>query len=384
MTEKKLELLKIGYVPHSTDLEHPADRRRLAAWAVSNEIKLNVENPLESDVLVLSSAANFGQWLSRATQPVILDLVDGYMGEHPSFLKNFARNFLRSLQGTSNLKWITYTRHLRAACQRSDAIIVASPEQRETILKYNSNVYVILDDHSELTVHRTREVTKTPKRPSSGNMKYLFWEGFGYTLKHFQLIAKELDQFLTREDWKMYLVTVRVFPRWGGFLGKIDSQILIKKLFPNSWERIIIIPWTLENLKKYSAVSNCAIIPIDKNDKFGSLKPENKLLSMWQLGLPVLFSDIPSYVRVANASNQLPFCIHDGEWAAAFDSLIGPSRLTDLMDEQRTLYLREFHSHSILMRKWADVINKYARKVAPNLDSLIDLAGKPDLRKSTP
>ena len=41
MTEKKLELLKIGYVPHSTDLEHPADRRRLAAWAVSNEIKLN-------------------------------------------------------------------------------------------------------------------------------------------------------------------------------------------------------------------------------------------------------------------------------------------------------------------------------------------------------
>ena len=171
MTEKKLELLKIGYVPHSTDLEHPADRRRLAAWAVSNEIKLNVENPLESDVLVLSSAANFGHWLSRATQPVILDLVDGYMGEHPSFLKNFARNFLRSLQGTSNLKWITYTRHLRAACQRSDAIIVASPEQRETILKYNSNVYVILDDHSELTVHRTREVTKTPKRPSSGHMK---------------------------------------------------------------------------------------------------------------------------------------------------------------------------------------------------------------------
>lgn len=369
MTEKKLELLKIGYVPHSTDLEHPADRRRLAAWSVSNEIKLNVENPLESDVLVLSSAANFGHWLSRATQPVILDLVDGYMGEHPSFLKNFARNFLRSLQGTSNLKWITYTRHLRAACQRSDAIIVASPEQRETILKYNSNVYVILDDHSELTVHRTREVTKTPKRPSSGNMKYLFWEGFGYTLKHFQLIAKELDAFLSRENWRMYILTVPVFPRWGGFLGKMNSQTLIRKWFPNSWERIEVVPWSLENVERFSSMSEVAIIPIDKSDKFGSLKSENKLLSMWQLGLPVLFSNIPAYLRVANASSQLSFCIDDEEWAAAFDSLIDSRKQLTSGDQERRLYMSRFHTHEILMSQWSIVIEKYARMTTNGIDS---------------
>ena len=369
MTEKKLELLKIGYVPHSTDLEHPADRRRLAAWAVSNEIKLNVENPLESDVLVLSSAANFGQWLSRATQPVILDLVDGYMGEHPSFLKNFARNFLRSLQGTSNLKWITYTRHLRAACQRSDAIIVASPEQRETILKYNSNVYVILDDHSELIVRRTREVTKTPKRPSSGNMKYLFWEGFGYTLKHFQLIAKELDAFLSQGNWRMYILTVPVFPRWGGFLGKMNSQTLIRKWFPNSWERIEVVPWSLENVERFSSMSEVAIIPIDKSDKFGSLKSENKLLSMWQLGLPVLFSNIPAYLRVANASSQLSFCIDDEEWAAAFDSLIDSRRQLTSGDQERRLYMSRFHTHEILMSQWSIVIEKYARMTTNGIDS---------------
>ena len=369
MTEKKLELLKIGYVPHSTDLEHPADRRRLAAWAVSNEIKLNVENPLESDVLVLSSAANFGHWLSRATQPVILDLVDGYMGEHPSFLKNFARNFLRSLQGTSNLKWITYTRHLRAACQRSDAIIVASPEQRETILKYNSNVYVILDDHSELIVHRTREVTKTPKRPSSGNMKYLFWEGFGYTLKHFQLIAKELDAFLSQGNWRMYILTVPVFPRWGGFLGKMNSQTLIRKWFPNSWERIEVVPWSLENVERFSSMSEVAIIPIDKSDKFGSLKSENKLLSMWQLSLPVLFSNIPAYLRVANASSQLSFCIDDEEWAAAFDSIIDSRRQLTSGDQERRLYMSRFHTHEILMSQWSIVIEKYARMTTNGIDA---------------
>lgn len=369
MTEKKPELLKIGYVPYSTDLEHPADRRRLAAWAVSNEINLNVENPLESDVLVLSNAANFGHWLSRATQPVILDLVDGYMGEHPSFFKNFARNFLRSLQGTSNLKWITYTRHLRVACQRSDAIIVASPEQRETILKYNSNVYVILDDHSELTMHRPREVTNTPKRPSSGNMKYLFWEGFGYTLKHFQLIAKELDAFLSRENWRMYILTVPVFPRWGGFLGKMNSQTLIRKWFPNSWERIEVVPWSLENVERFSSMSEVAIIPIDKSDKFGSLKSENKLLSMWQLGLPVLFSNIPAYLRVANASSQLSFCIDDEEWAAAFDSLVDSSKQLASGDQKRRLYMSRFHTHKILMSQWSTIIEKYVTITTNGIDS---------------
>jgi hypothetical protein len=374
--------VKIGYIPYSIDLQHPADRRRLSSWADSNEIELNIENPLDSDILVLSNAANFGHWLSRATQPVILDLVDGYMGENPSFIKNFARNSLRSIQGTSNLKWITYTRHLKAACQQSDAVIVASPEQREAILQYNENVFVILDDHSELTTDNVMGGGDTSKNLSLGNKKYLFWEGFGYTLKHFQLIAKELDAFLIREDWKMYVVTVPVFPRWGGFLGKIDSQALIKKMFPHSWERITIIPWSLDNLKKYSAISRCAVIPIDKKDKFGSLKSENKLLSMWQLGLPVMFSNIPAYNRVAHASNQMSFCINDGEWAAAFALLVDSNRAIDLMDDQRALYLKQLHSHAILMNKWSDVINKYARKLAMEINSQVVASDKPANRKS--
>jgi hypothetical protein len=64
--------IEVGYIPYSTDLRHPGDRRRLAAWAQSQGTELKVENPLESDVLVLSNAANFNYWLKRAKQPVIL------------------------------------------------------------------------------------------------------------------------------------------------------------------------------------------------------------------------------------------------------------------------------------------------------------------------
>jgi hypothetical protein len=371
MADSNSNPIKVGYVPYSKDLQHPADRRRLAAWAVSIQSKLNVENPLESDILVLTNAANFGLWLNKATQPVILDLVDGYMGEHPNFLMDFARNSLRSLQGTSDLKWISYTRHLRAACQRSDAVIVASPEQREVILKYNTNVFVIPDDHSELSTNGGQRVNRFPEIPSTKGEKYLFWEGFGYTLKHFQLIAKELDSFLARESWRMYILTDPIFPRWGGFLGKVNTQSLIRKWFPKSWGRIEVIPWSLENVERFSSKSEVAIIPIDKKDKFASLKSENKLLSMWQLGLPVLFSNIPAYSRVANASGQFSFCIDDAQWAAAFDSLLEPRNLLALEDEGRRLYLSQFHTHEILMNKWSRVIEKYASVKREGFDSSI-------------
>ena len=200
-------------------------------------------------------------------------------------------------------------------------------------------------------------------------MKYLFWEGFGYTLKHFQLIAKELDAFLSRENWRMYILTVPVFPRWGGFLGKMNSQTLIRKWFPNSWERIEVVPWSLENVERFSSMSEVAIIPIDKSDKFGSLKSENKLLSMWQLGLPVLFSNIPAYLRVANSSSQLSFCIDDEEWAAAFDSLIDSRRQLTSGDQERRLYMSRFHTHEILMSQWSIVIEKYARMTTNGIDS---------------
>ncbi len=361
MSENTPASINIGYIPYSTDLQHPADRRRLAAWAVSTRNILNIKNPLESDILILSNAANFGHWLSKAHQPVILDLVDGYIGEQPNFLKDFVRNSLRTLQGTSNFKWITYTRHLKTACRRSDGIIVASPEQRENILQYNSNVYVILDDHSELSNGTGRKVA-APTKLSIMKEKYMFWEGFGYTLKHFQLIAKDLDAFLVKGGWRLFIVTVRVFPKWGGFLGVIDSETLIKKWFPNSWERITLVPWTINNVKRYSAMSKIAIIPIDKKDKFGSLKSENKLLSMWQLGLPVLFSNIPSYRRVANESNQVSFCIDDEDWEVAFDSLSNSTFPLDYMSDQRESYLKQFHTHKILMEKWETAIFESASK----------------------
>lgn len=208
--------MRIGYVPYSKSLLHPGDRRRLGMWAESKGIELELINPLNSDLLVLSNAANFGYWIKRATQPVVLDLVDGYLGESPSFFYDFLRNLLRTMRGTSSFHWIIYTRHLKAACQSSSLVIVASEEQALFVKQYNQNVRVILDNHSELIMSKCLSESSPILQESFFVNPFILWEGFGYTLKHFEFMADELDEFLSSSNWRMCLVTVRKFHRWGG------------------------------------------------------------------------------------------------------------------------------------------------------------------------
>jgi hypothetical protein len=196
--------------------------------------------------------------------------------------------------------------------------------------------------------------TLTPIQEESHG--YIFWEGFGYTLKHFNFISKELDSFLRKYDWKMYLVTVEEFPRWGGYIGKVNTRKLLKKIFPTSHDRIEIIPWTIENLNEYAARSKFGIIPIDPSDKFAELKSENKLLSMWSLGLPVLFSDIPSYSRVARISESESAIAAKNSWAMKFGFFAENPKELSRLKNSGVKYITERHSGEILLQSWSCAI----------------------------
>lgn len=356
------ENVRVGYVPYSTDLQHPGDRRRLASWATDKAIELKIENPLESDLLILSNAANFGYWLKRARQPVILDLVDGYLGEHPSFIKDFTRNVVRSISRSSDLRWITYTNHLRSACRKSTAVIVASPEQKDVILKFNRNVHIILDDLSELDSPALDLPDEIPSVEPDWPTQWIFWEGFGFTLMHFQSVARDIDCFLKEAGWGMYLVTNIEFPKWGGYIGKEKTRSLIDKWFPLSASNIEIVPWTLKNLTEYAHRSTIGIIPIDLEDRFAALKPENKLLSMWQLGLPCLFSPIHSYKRVAIASKQESAIVAPSHWLSALRRIASSHADQAKMTEAGRDYVKLNHSHEILVAKWEEAISESLNK----------------------
>jgi len=349
-------------VPYSIDLSHPADRRRLGAWAKYRNIDLNIDHPEKSVVVVLSNAANFGKWINKCEGKIVLDLVDGYLGEEPSFTKDFLRNCLRSLNGTSSFRWITYTRHLKYACKQADAIVVASQEQLQTISHLNNNISIIPDIHFEIeSAIKELKVTNQIKR-GQNQKKSILWEGFGYTLKNLKSIAVPLDKFLYETKTVLYLVTNVSFPRWGGFIGKIATQDLVNSWFPKSSKQVQIIPWSIENLISYSKESNFAIIPIDLTDKFAVLKSENKLLSMWRLGIVTFFSPIPSYSRVALNSGLGDLCISENQWEEAFFLADSEGFDFERLRKLAWQHLESEFSFESLIEKWDSVI----KKMVPN------------------
>ncbi len=359
-----LSKLNIGYVGYSDNLEHPADRRRLASWAQDRQVTLNTSRPLESDLLVMTNAANFKYWVKRANQPIILDLVDGYLGENPWLAKDVARNILRSLSGASTLGWLTYTRHLKFACQNSNAVVVASIEQKRLVEHLNPNVWVIQDNHVEIDLEREIQHDSVFK-----SKKHLFWEGLGYTLKHFKVIAGELDSFLFKEGWGLYLLTVEEFPRWGAKYGKVKTKKLIESMFPLAHKQITVIPWTINNLVAYSKVSDFAIIPINPNDKFALLKPENKLLSMWHLGLPTLCSVTPAYKRLENELASFKFCVELKDWHKALLDFASKDKEWNMSKVAINKFIQSKHSNSHVTDQWELVIRDVISNQNSNSDS---------------
>ena len=344
--------IKVGYVPYSADLSHPGDRRRLAMWAETTNNVLVLDKPLESDLLVLSGSANYNHWTKNAKQPVVLDLVDGYLGENPNFFSDFGRNFIRSANGNSNYTAITFTRALKNACRKASAVVVASPEQARNVMPFNSNIHIILDDHSELEAARN---LRNPSAMALNPHKYVFWEGFGFTIKHFKFVSKLLDEFIIEKNLNLILLTHPKFPRWGAYLGSVDASKLISKWFPLSKGQIEIIPWSIENVIRSASISQFAIIPVDTNDKFANLKPENKLLSMWHLGLPTLFSDTQAYKRVAQLAGASEFCVEREQWIKALSKIESADFSYDL--KKPIEYIEKTHTKEILAKKWQTVID---------------------------
>jgi hypothetical protein len=348
--------LSIGYVPHSKDLSHPGDRRRLASWAKYNDVKLVLDNPLNADVLILSNNANFNYWIKKANIPVILDLVDGYLGEEPTFLKDLLRNLLRAFKGKSNFGAITYTRALKKACRDAHAIVVASPEQRFHIKPFNKNIFTILDDHSELCFIPDNDLHK--KNKCEQHDRHLFWEGFGFTIKHFGEISSELDVFMRENNIGLYILSTNSFPRWGGYIGKVNTIKLLKKYFPNSFENLHFQNWSIENLISCARESSLGIIPINIEDKFANLKSENKALSMWTLGLPIVASSTPAYKRLADEANIVITCDETQEFLELLQGKLFNKEILDSEKSKMVDYLDKYHNSRILSASWSHVINE--------------------------
>jgi hypothetical protein len=127
---------------------------------------------------------------------------------------------------------------------------------------------------------------------------------------------------------------------------------LLKKALNEVSVTFSLTGWGPENLVNTANECVAAMIPIDLSIPMQNLKPENRLLIMWRLGLPCLTSPSPAYKRVADEAGVNATCQDLNSWLANFNLLLeNPTyAFNEVLKGQD--YVRDRHTSEILLRKW--------------------------------
>ncbi len=342
--------LRIGYQPLSPDLSQPGDRRRVVFWAKhrGHEIVTDLNEPV--DVYLLSEKADFGLFPKKAAGvPVVFDLVDAYLAK-----ENLAKDWLRGVSkvATGQLTgWPKpFTKFVEDLCIGSSAVICSSPEQKETILPYAKNVHVILDSHAEL-----------PLMPFSNKgkllNKQLLWEGLPATIGGLTDIASALASANKRYEVDLNCVTNTEYFKFLGKYFHANTSSLLKRKLGAGYQHSKIIPWSIENLVATAQLASCAVIPINITGSLQNLKPENRLLIMWRLGLPCLTSPSPAYIRTSKSAGSDTICFTGEDWERKLTEILENSDLAESIVNNGQKYLQEFHNTDVLLEKWDRVFD---------------------------
>ena len=339
--------LKIGYWPLSASLKSAGDRRRLIFWAEARGHTVVTNLSQRVDVIVASENSDFNSKLFTQRQiPVIFDLVDAYLSPLNPF-DDFARGLAKKLSGQISGSIKPFSHHIKDFCLSSKAVLCSSVEQEAIISQYNLNTHVILDSHDEIPF-----IDRSLDNLVVTNNDQILWEGQPATIRGVLQISSILVQLSKSKNLQLNFVTdEKYFQLLNKYIERNTSDLL-EKDFSEIISMINIVPWTQSNLVTTAQRSEAAMIPIDLSVPMQRLKPENRLLIMWRLGLPCLVSPSPAYTRVARSAGVNAVCEKPDDWLENFCQLLENPIFARNEILRGQNYLQENHTRAILLNKW--------------------------------
>jgi glycosyltransferase involved in cell wall biosynthesis len=349
---------RFGYVPYSSSLTPPGDRRRFVNWARSRNVRFELVRPgSQVDLVVLSARADISLWASHPHDGtrIVYDLIDSYLAVPAWRPHDIARGVGKTLLRQHARLTPSYTRAVIAMCRRADAVVCSTPEQAAELRRYCADVRVILDVHDD-------ELAPAPRaRPEPDRLR-LFWEGLPENLTGFRPVMFDaLRQLRQQVDVSLDVVTAPRFRRWFGRLGWTDTTALLRACpIPATLHE-----WDLATLPGVAASCDVAVIPLDLRDDFAAGKPENKLLIMWQLGLPTVTAATPAYRRTMQAAGVDWTCTSTDDWVHALLRLGDPA-VRSASAAAGAAYVARHHTGEQIRARWdqlfTDLLNRPPRR----------------------
>jgi hypothetical protein len=224
---------RIGYVPYSVDLSHPADRRRFPAYARQRGIPFEIARPDQSyDMVVLNETADLKTWTKYRAGKIVYELIDSYLAVPRSNPKQLLRGIVWYLKGLQQQPVFDFRGALEQMCRRADAVTCTTEEQQQTISKFCPNVHIALDFHGELI-----NSVKTDYRAS--NPFKIIWEGLPSNVYQLGTIRKALREVSRNRSIQLVLVTDLDQKRTIPWLGRVKTVDLVRGVLDD----VKVLPW---------------------------------------------------------------------------------------------------------------------------------------------
>lgn len=339
--------LYLGFTPLG---KSAGDRRRFLHYA--KQRKLNLVNANEKNVDCVVATENWDLSMIRPKYPdtpIVYDLMDAYL-VRDTFVDDYVRSIAKTTTGQIRPTLLPYSKVVARNCRIADVVVCSSVEQKETILRFNSNVHVILDSHDEFPLIEFRR-----NRARQAN---IFWEGSPFTLPSIGRYHEAFQRLGNVRKATISFLTDEYYFRYLGRFGRTDTRQHYSTLLQELGCDFRVVKWSLENVIRFAINSTVGLVPVNINSPFQILKPENRMLILWRLGLPCLVTSTPSHSRVS-LETQLQNTFTDN------DSLY--SKLINLIDdldaqqdnvERGQAYLAENHNLEVFLSSWDKLLTK--------------------------
>jgi len=339
---------RIGYAALSADLEAPGDRRRFVAYARARDLPFELADPNERyDLVVLTEAADISVWPEYRHGKIVYDLIDSYLSIPRINLRQLLRGPAWYLFGKHRNLRFDYFSCVRAMCRRADAVVCSTQEQQSIISELCDNVHVILDVQS--MVVKNVKTVYLPNKPLR-----LVWEGLASNLPQLVVIAPVVQTLLQTRPVELHVVTDPRRGRLKGGLGQIDTQRFLARHFKNA----VFHAWNEEMCSEIITSCDLALVPIDLKDPFVRGKPENKLLLLWRMGMPVVVSATPAYRRaMAGAGTPWLACATGAEWLATLDRVLSNEDARREVAGRGRHYAEAVNSTEAILSRWDRLFN---------------------------
>lgn len=228
----------------------------------------------------------------------------------------------------------------------SDFVVCGSAEQKLKLDRIHSNV-VVVRDYFGADIHKK----KMDYSLRSENELNIFWEGLSHgNIEIFRQLRRIVES-INGYKVHLHIATDPVYCRIGGRLLCNSTFEVLRNIFKGSTTKFHLYDWCNATYSAIATSCDLAVIPIPHESTM-RMKPENKMLLLWQLGLPVIASDTESYLRVMTMAELKYIARTPLDWKVMILDLASSVENRKEYIRRAQNYLDCFCSESVILSSW--------------------------------